>query len=150
VGNHEVQSGENNLPWYLRYSTPYVQAGSPDPAYYGRELGPVHLISLNSYSGYAVNSVQYAWLETYLATRINRQRTPWVMVMMHTPWYNSNTGHWKEGEKTRANFEPLFFKYGVDVAIAGHVHSYERSAPVFNNTVNPCGTSYFNLGDGGN
>ena len=36
-------------------------------------------------------------LEYYLATKINRTETPWLVTIMHAPWYNSNTGHWMEG-----------------------------------------------------
>lgn len=149
-GNHEVQSGENMVPLTLRYTTPYAGAGSPDPSYWGREIGPVHVIALNTYSGYEWNSLQYGWLENYLATRVNRVRTPWLIVMMHTPWYNSNTGHWGEGERFRTTMEPLLHEYGVDIVLSGHVHSYERSTSVYNYTIDPCGTSYVNLGDGGN
>lgn len=35
-------------------------------------------------------------------------------------------------------------------ASAGHVHSYERTAPVYNYTVNPCGAVHITIGDGGN
>ena len=76
-GNHEVQSGENWMPYSLRYHSPYISAKSPDPAYWGREIGPVHVIALNSYAGTYNSSIQYAWLKYYLSTRINRARTPW-------------------------------------------------------------------------
>jgi hypothetical protein len=96
-GNHENGFTENNVPYYTRYSTPHVGAGSPDQTYWGREVGPVHVIGLYTYAGYTPDSLQYQWLENYLSTKINRQRTPWVLVMSHMGWYNSNTGHWKEG-----------------------------------------------------
>lgn len=31
--------------------------------------------------------------------------------------------------------EPLFYKYGVDLQIYGHEHSYERLFPIYNYTV---------------
>jgi hypothetical protein len=34
--------------------------------------------------------------------------------------------------------------------MAGHVHGYERSAPVFNYTLDACAPVYLTLGDGGN
>jgi hypothetical protein len=150
VGNHEVQSGENCLPYQLRYSTPYKSSHSPDPAFWGREVGPVHVVAINSYAGYENTSLQYQWLDMYLSTYVNRERTPWLVMMMHVPWYNSNKGHWKEGEKTRVNFESLLYKYGVDFVLSGHVHSFERTSPVYNNELDVCGTQYYNLGDGGN
>ena len=34
--------------------------------------------------------------------------------------------------------------------LGGHIHSYERSYPVYNNTLDECGMITLNLGDGGN
>jgi hypothetical protein len=48
------------------------------------------------------------------------------------------------------SFEPLFYKYGVDLAFNGHVHSYERTNPVYNYSLNNCGTIHMTVGDGGN
>jgi len=70
--------------------------------------------------------------------------------MMHAPWYNSNSGHIAEAELMRRDMEPLLFQYGVDVVLSGHVHAYERVAPVLNGCLNSCGPVYLNLGDGGN
>eukprot|EP00166_Cyanidium_caldarium_P006429 ctg_941.g368 len=50
----------------------------------------------------------------------------------------------------REAMEPLLYKYGVDVLLAGHVHAYERTHPVYNNATNPCGTVHLDLGDAGN
>ena len=33
------------------------------------------------------------------------------------------------------NLEDLFYKYGVDIVINGHVHSYERTFPVYKGVV---------------
>jgi hypothetical protein len=133
-----------------RYPTPYSQSGSTNFCYWGKEVGVVNIIALCSYAGYYNTSNQYIWLENYFDTKINRTRTPWIIVMTHTPLYNSNTGHWMEGELLRIWVEPLLYRYGVDIVISGHVHSYERTYPVYNNEVNKCGITYLNLGDGGN
>mmetsp|Transcript_59688 Transcript_59688/g.90007 ORF Transcript_59688/g.90007 Transcript_59688/m.90007 type:complete len:119 (-) Transcript_59688:25-381(-) len=37
--------------------------------------------------------------------------------------------------KTRLGLEDLFMKYGVDIIFTAHEHSYERSWPVYNYTV---------------
>ncbi|TKA49820.1 hypothetical protein B0A55_13405, partial [Friedmanniomyces simplex] len=34
-------------------------------------------------------------------------------------------------------FEPLFLNYSVDLVLSGHVHAYERNAPMFNNQPDP-------------
>ena len=36
------------------------------------------------------------------------------------------------------------------LVLAGHVHAYERSFPVNNYNVDPCGTTHILIGDGGN
>lgn len=149
-GNHEYGSAETWQSYYARYPTPHEVSGSTNPCYWGKEVGVVHLIGLCSYAGFFENSTQYHWLTNYLATRLNRERTPWLVVMMHVPLYSSNTGHWGEGELFRLSVEPLLYEYGVDMILAGHVHSYERTVPVYNNKPNPCGPTYLNLGDGGN
>lgn len=69
---------------------------------------------------------QYKWLEAELP-RVNRSETPWLIVLMHSPWYNSYNYHYMEGETMRVMFEPWFVKYKVDLVFAGHVHAYERS-----------------------
>lgn len=149
-GNHEVQNGENWMPYQLRYKTPYIGAGSSDPAFWGREIGPLHVIAVNSYANTSNTSLQYAWLEMYLSTRVNRERTPWVLLMLHVPLYCSNTVHWKEGELARRSLEGLIYQYGVDIVLSGHIHAYERTLNLFNENLDQCGPNYLVIGDGGN
>ena len=69
---------------------------------------------------------QWRWLQEEMK-RVDREKTPWLIVLMHVPIYNSNDAHYMEGESMRAVFEGLFVQYKVDVIFAGHVHAYERS-----------------------
>ena len=155
-GNHEIGSLENWQSYNARWPTNPQDSNSPNFCYHGREVGPMNIISLCSYG--AVNygglntgglSLQYQWLAGYLA-KINRIRTPWIMVQVHAPMYCTNVGHYNEAEIFRRQYEPLLYKYGVDFVMNGHVHAYERSYPVYNNTVDPCGITHLVLGDAGN
>lgn len=58
--------------------------------------------------------------------KVDRKRTPWLIVLLHAPWYNSNWAHQGEGDSMMASMEPLLYSAHVDMVIAGHVHAYER------------------------
>eukprot|EP01035_Chromulina_nebulosa_P021141 gene21141-27393_t len=149
-GNHEFGSSEAWLSYMKRYPSPYRASGSTNFCYFGKEVGVIHVIALCSYAGFTEDSLQYEWLSNYLATQIDRDVTPWLVVMMHVPFYCSNSGHWMEGELMRVAIEPLLYEYGVDFVLVGHVHAYERTYNIYNNTVDPCGPIHLTIGDGGN
>lgn len=73
-----------------------------------------------------VYTPQWHWLQDELK-RVDREKTPWLIVLMHAPLYNSNEAHYMEGESMRAVFESWFVHHKVDIVFAGHVHAYERS-----------------------
>ncbi|WVZ85531.1 hypothetical protein U9M48_032448 [Paspalum notatum var. saurae] len=119
------------------------------------------------------SSDQYRWLARDLAA-VDRRATPWLVVLLHAPWYNTNAAHQGEGEAMREALERLLFQARVDVVFAGHVHAYERfvssflidpcrfsffgrpiltllsQTRVYDNEANPCGPVYITIGDGGN
>ncbi|KAG6740974.1 hypothetical protein POTOM_056452 [Populus tomentosa] len=103
---------------------------------------------------------QWEWLIEELE-KVDREKTPWLIVLMHVPIYNSNEAHFMEGESMRAVFEEWFVHYKVDVIFAGHVHAYERSYRISNIHYNVSGGDcypaadesapvYITVGDGGN
>jgi hypothetical protein len=149
-GNHEAASAEAFLSYKVRYPSPNAASNSPHFSYYGYEVGPVHVIALCSYAGFSNTSMQYQWLQNHLATKIDRVRTPWLIVVTHVPLYSSNSGHYKEGEAMRRSFEPMLVAAGVDLVITGHIHAYERISPVINFQLDTCGTNHMVLGDAGN
>ncbi|XP_075645831.1 purple acid phosphatase 5-like [Castanea sativa] len=166
AGNHEIDFApelEENVPFkpYLhRYHTPYQESQSTSPLWYSIRRASAHIIVLSSYSSFAKYTPQYTWLETELS-KVNRAETPWLIVLLHSPWYNSNSYHYMEGEAMRVTFEPWFVQHKVDLVFAGHVHSYERSERISNvkyNITNGLSTPvkdssapvYITIGDGGN
>lgn len=62
----------------------------------------------------------------FLCEEIDRKRTPWLVAVMHTPWYSTNKAHEGEGEKMRKAMEGLLYRAQADVVFAGHIHTYER------------------------
>ncbi|XVF77501.1 hypothetical protein PTKIN_Ptkin14bG0049600 [Pterospermum kingtungense] len=98
---------------------------------------------------YDEQSGQYSWLKVDLS-KVDRKKTPWLVVLFHVPWYNSNNAHQGEGDGMMAAMEPLLYAAGVDIVLAGHVHAYERSNRVNNGNSDRCGTVHITIGDGGN
>jgi hypothetical protein len=154
LGNHECYDTANGI---TAISARYRYAGMPYPAgsqddvfYFSWEAGPIHYISVSSFfpDGYGANSRLTQWLQKDLAA-IDRSKTPFVLVTLHAPWYNSNTEHQGDGEAMRVALEPMLLAAGVNAVFAGHVHAAEFSAPVANNQVDPAGITHFNIGDGG-
>jgi hypothetical protein len=92
-------------------------------SFFSFDFGMVHVINLNPYSNSNESSVQYSWLINDLRS-VDRTITPWVIVMMHCPWYNSNTAHHNEYQTVlmKESMEAVFYKFKVNIAFTGHVH----------------------------
>uniref|UniRef100_A0A5B7A5D9 Purple acid phosphatase n=1 Tax=Davidia involucrata TaxID=16924 RepID=A0A5B7A5D9_DAVIN len=152
-GNHE----EENIPllkdgfvsYNARWKMPFEESGSSSNLYYSFEVAGIHVIMLGSYADFDKYSDQYSWLKADLL-KVDRKRTPWLLVLFHVPWYNSNKAHQGEGDRMMAAMEPLLYAAGVDIVLAGHVHAYERSKRVYNGKSDPCGAVHITIGDGGN
>ncbi|KAI9192554.1 hypothetical protein LWI28_024640 [Acer negundo] len=166
AGNHEIEYMpymDEVVPFksYLqRYPTPHLASKSSSPLWYAIRRASAHIIVLSSYSPFVKYTPQYKWLAEELK-RVDREKTPWLIVLMHVPIYNSNEAHFMEGESMRAVFESWFVHYKVDVIFAGHVHAYERSYRISNIRYNISNGDrypvpdkfapvYITVGDGGN
>eukprot|EP01018_Ginkgo_biloba_P021010 Gb_12364 [translate_table: standard] len=166
AGNHEIdfvpEIGESLpfKPYRRRYHVPYRSSNSTAPFWYSIKRASAYIIVLSSYSAYGKYTPQYTWLQQELP-KVDRNETPWLIVLMHSPWYNSNNYHYMEGETMRVQFESWFTQYKVDIVFAGHVHAYERSKRVSNvaynivngdctPVLNPSSPVYITIGDGGN
>ncbi|ORY15350.1 Metallo-dependent phosphatase-like protein [Clohesyomyces aquaticus] len=130
-----------------------AQALAKPPFWYSFEYGMVHITMIDTETDFAnapdqpggsagLNSgpfgganQQLDFLAADLAS-VDRTVTPWVIVGGHRPWYTTGTGQCKP---CQAAFEPLLYKYGVDLAIFGHVHNSQRFLPVNNSVADPRG-----------
>jgi hypothetical protein len=103
------------------------------PRYYAFTVGDARFFSLDTnQEGFAVagaasiaeGSAQREWLERELA----RSNETWKIAFFHAPVYSSG----KHGVKkaVRDSLEPLFERYGVDLALQGHDHNYERTSKI--------------------
>jgi len=113
LGNHDTESDEG--------SDIMRRLGRPS-AVYVQDVGPVRVVSLNSNS---VNSTQTTWLDRVLGQP--RPTDSWLITVMHHPAFSSGE-HGSEDSVRRA-WAPLFARHGVDLALSGHDHDYERTTP---------------------
>jgi hypothetical protein len=112
---------------FLAYDTRFAgmpfPTGSPDgPQYYSYNVGPVHMVVLNSFAVYSAGSNQYKFLQNDLAS-IDRSKTPWLMVILHAPWYTSNKVHPTDGQLMRDTLESILHDAHCAAVFAGHVHA---------------------------
>jgi hypothetical protein len=80
---------------------------------------------------------QLQWLESQLSG----STSPWKICYFHHPLYSHARFHGPDTD-LRAQIEPLFNKYNVQVVFSGHEHVYERLKP-------QRGINYFVLGSSG-
>ncbi|GAV73341.1 Metallophos domain-containing protein/Metallophos_C domain-containing protein [Cephalotus follicularis] len=166
AGNHEIDFapalGEPIpfKPFSYRFHVPYRASGSTSPFWYSIKRASAYVIVMSSYSAFGKYTPQYKWLKNEFP-KVNRTETPWLIIIMHCPMYNSYVHHFMEGETMRVMYEKWFVEYKVDAVFAGHVHAYERSERVSNiryNIVNglcmpisdQSAPVYITIGDGGN
>ena len=71
-----------------------------------------------------IDAKQLEWLEKELTA----SGSEWKIAFFHHPLYSSGETH-GSADAQRGLLEPLFLKHGVNVAIMGHEHFYERLKP---------------------
>ncbi|KDD74792.1 hypothetical protein H632_c1070p0, partial [Helicosporidium sp. ATCC 50920] len=148
VGNHEDSwgrsplyragdsGGECGVPYRRRLDPTWAPAGEGErPRYRSVEWGPMRLIVLDTERSTLADSAQRLWLRAELA-EVDRSRTPWLAVVMHRPMYvNTRDNAFPQGKLTTAvalqtALEDLMLEARVDLVLAGHQHSYERTCAV--------------------
>ena len=110
LGNHDYEVGNG------RYE--FEALGMRKP-YYTRRAGNLQLFLLDSNR---VDAKQTAWLERKLAASEARWK---VVAFHHPPW--ACGGHLGNTDVQRS-WVPLFERFGVEVVLSGHDHSYQRFA----------------------
>ena len=63
---------------------------------------------------------QAKWLEQVLKNNPNK----WTVATFHHPIFSASRG--RDNEELRTLWKPIFDKYGVDIALQGHDHTYTR------------------------
>ncbi|KAK9235902.1 Metallo-dependent phosphatase-like protein [Lipomyces kononenkoae] len=154
-----VEGQRNFTDYRTRFRMPSDESGGVGNFWYSFDHGMVHYVSINTETDLGNGLIgeddvngpedmdsgpfgsypneQIDWLEKDLSS-VDRTKTPWVIVSGHRPWYGaganvSGTICWN----CKLAFEPLLLKYNVDMVFNGHIHIYERNAPIANGVPDP-------------
>jgi acid phosphatase type 7 len=133
IGNHDTAGSTvpGIYPYHEIFSLPTnAEAGgmpSGTENYYSFDYGNIHFISLDSMtSDRSANGPMMTWLRSNLASTTQ----PWIIAFWHHPPYSKGS-HDSDTEieliEMRENALPILEEAGVDLVLAGHSHSYERS-----------------------
>ena len=142
-GNHEY--GTKGAEGYFAYFGP--AAGSPEAGYYSYDLGPWHVVALNSecrhIGGCEAGSAEERWLRDDLAAH------PAACTLAYWHQARFSTGSHGSVPATAALWRALQ-DGGADLVLSGHDHDYERFAPLDADGVpGPTGIPSFVVGTGG-
>jgi len=133
-GNHDSVSAVASTgsgPYFDAFVFPKNgEAGgvpSGTEAYYAFDRGDVHFIALDSTSA---SRQPGSPMLTWLAEDLERTSQGWIVAFWHHPPYTKGS-HDSDAEtalvEMRQNVLPVLEAGGVDLVLAGHSHSYERS-----------------------
>ncbi|HEX7553731.1 MAG TPA: metallophosphoesterase, partial [Geothrix sp.] len=98
----------------------------PRMASFSFDYGKVHwtVLDSNPYANWDSPKLR-AWLEADL---VAARGADWRIVALHHPLFQSSRSHFDD--QWMRPLSPLLEKYGVDLVLAGHVHNYQRTAPL--------------------
>lgn len=98
----------------------------PRMASFSFDYGKVHwtVLDSNEYADWGSPGMQ-AWLEADLRAA---KTATWRVVALHHPLFQSSRSHFDD--QWMRPISPILEKYGVDLVLAGHVHNYQRTAPI--------------------
>jgi len=126
------------IAYYQNFTIPaHGESGgvpSGTSAFYSYDIGNIHFLSLDSHGEEDNNSRLYdtlgrqvSWIKKDLEANQNKG---WVIAYWHHPPFtmgSHNSDQERQLIKIRENFIRILERYGVDLILCGHSHSYERS-----------------------
>ncbi|MEH2311666.1 MAG: metallophosphoesterase [Nostoc sp.] len=125
LGNHDIRTANGDPQ--VKYAGFNMKG-----RYYTFKRNQVQFFALDT-NGNADWKNQLTWLEKELSI----SNAPWKVVFGHHPIYSS--GQYGSNPDFIKTFTPLFQKYGVQLYINGHEHSYERTRAIDGTTYLICG-----------
>ena len=136
IGNHDTAGSTTHnpeSPYFKMFTLPtQAEAGgvpSGTENYYSFDFANIHFVCLDSMTSSRLpDSAMLSWLHSDLTANT----LPWVIAFWHHPPYSKGS-HDSDNDAEiqmadmRRNVLPILDSYNVDLVLAGHSHSYERS-----------------------
>lgn len=123
-GNHEYRDGVLSSLWRPQFTLP--ENGPIEElkeTCYAIDYQDMKLISIDA-EGFdeslEARASQVKWLDSVLQSNTKK----WTTITMHYPIYSTAKG--RDNKELREAFKPLMDKYGVDLVLQGHDHTYAR------------------------
>lgn len=125
MGNHDLNGKVGSGTFSTYFNLPFTEiVGGSSELNYSFQYGKAFFIVINARRDL---DKQAAWLEAELQ-KAEAAGSQFKVVMCHFPAYNPKQG--RKNTKAQEYWVPLFDKYGVDLMLSGHDHSYLRSMPL--------------------
>ena len=123
-GNHEYNQGKLSELWKPQFNLPNNgPADDIKETCYTLDYGNMKLVSFDvmNFVTYPEKRVaQIQWLDSVLSSNTKK----WITLFMHFPIYSTVKG--RDNTELREGLKPLIDKYGVDLVLQGHDHTYAR------------------------
>ncbi len=120
-GNHEYATVDDTRRlshhWRPTFALPLNGPAGLEESVYWLDVQDVRFVVLNSNEQLRK---QAQWLDGVLQANPNR----WTVVTHHHPLFSSAKG--RDNQALRELFKPRYDRYGVDLVLQGHDHSYAR------------------------
>jgi predicted MPP superfamily phosphohydrolase len=136
-GNHETHKNFSNVN--ARFEMPlYEQTNNH---YYSYNIENVHLISINFdlvlEHPHLLDPMVHWLKEDLIQANNTRETRPWIILYTHRPMYCSKLDELdcQINHKRFKKVDDLLYEYRVDLYLSGHIHTYERMLPIYNNEV---------------
>ncbi|MEZ4699444.1 MAG: metallophosphoesterase [Rhodothermales bacterium] len=123
LGNHDVITDNGDVyidDFYLPHNNP-----DSTERYYSFRWANAFFIALDTNGDYSPGSPQYQFLVEQLESK-EREDALWTFIYAHHPPFSEYwVGYYGEAG-VQNDLMPLYERYGVDMVMNGHTHSYER------------------------
>lgn len=126
-GNHE--DGENELSTHV--NLPNEETGKEYYSFFYVNTMYIMLNTNDLNADGTLSATQLEWLVNTLKNASQNENVKWIVIGMHKGLYTAGSHAYdNDVVAMRSQLHPIFSKYGVDLVLQGHDHTYSVTAPL--------------------